>query len=166
MYIYKNTFNELQFCKLPVLELSDLLMKSSYTKRPFRIAFLKSMWECGYFKIKPHRFLGLNSILKLLIPYTYIGPLQACRWKPHICIYIHNLCMCYDVTSYSESNETETKLRCYKFTCPLQNMLNINNFNKMRGIIKTACYCLFNTVPNKLFHMTDVSIYSTIQNNK
>ncbi len=37
-------------------------------------------------------------------------------------------------------------------------MQNVNNF-------KIACYCLFNTVLNKLFHITDVYIFSTRQNN-
>ncbi len=46
----------------------------------------------------------------------------------------------------------------YKSTCPLQNMLNVNNLNKIRGIIKKLCYCLFNTVLNKLFHITYVYI--------
>ncbi len=46
----------------------------------------------------------------------------------------------------------------HKFTCPLQNMQNVNNFNKITGIMKIACYCLFNTVLNKLFHITDVYI--------
>ncbi len=31
--------------------------------------------------------------------------------------------------------------------------------------MKIACYCLFNTVLNKLFHSTDVYIFSTRQNN-
>ncbi len=53
----------------------------------------------------------------------------------------------------------------HKFTCPLQNMQNVNNFNKIRGMMKIACYCLFNTVLNKLFHITHVYIFSTIQNN-
>ncbi len=53
----------------------------------------------------------------------------------------------------------------HKFTFPLQNMQNINNFNKIRGIMKMACYCLGNTVLNKLFHITDVYIYSKRQNN-
>ncbi len=33
------------------------------------------------------------------------------------------------------------------------------------GIMKIACYCLFNTVLNKLFPITDVYIFSTRQNN-
>ncbi len=41
----------------------------------------------------------------------------------------------------------------------------MQNFNKIRGIIKMACYCLFNTVLNKLFHLTDIYIFSTRQNN-
>ncbi len=53
----------------------------------------------------------------------------------------------------------------HKCTCPLQNMQNVNNLNKIRGIMKIACYCLFNTVLNKLFHITDVYIFSTRQNN-
>ncbi len=49
---------------------------------------------------------------------------------------------------------------------PLAEYENVNNFNKIREIIKIACYCLFNTVPNKLFHMiTDIYIFSTRQNN-
>ncbi len=32
-------------------------------------------------------------------------------------------------------------------TCPLENMQNVNNF-----IMKIACYCLFNTVLNKMSH--------------
>ncbi len=51
----------------------------------------------------------------------------------------------------------------HKFTCPLQKMQNVN-FNKIRGIMKIACYCLFKTVLNKLFHTTDVYIFSTRQN--
>ncbi len=43
-------------------------------------------------------------------------------------------------------------------------MQNVNNFNKIRGIMKIACYCLFNTVLNRLFLITDVYI-STRQNN-
>ncbi len=31
--------------------------------------------------------------------------------------------------------------------------------------MKIACYFLFSTVLNKLFHITDVYIYSTSQNN-
>ncbi len=53
----------------------------------------------------------------------------------------------------------------HKFTCSLQNMQNVNNFDKIRGIMKIASYCLFNTVLNKLFHITDVYIFSTRQNN-
>ncbi len=37
-----------------------------------------------------------------------------------VCIYIHGC--------------------AHKFTCPLQNMQNVNNFNKIRGIMKIACY--------------------------
>ncbi len=44
-------------------------------------------------------------------------------------------------------------------------MLNVNNFNKIRGIMRIACYCLFNTVLNELFHITDVYIFSTEKNN-
>ncbi len=41
----------------------------------------------------------------------------------------------------------------------------MQNCNKIRGIIKMACYCFFNTVLNKLFHLTDIYIFSTRQNN-
>ncbi len=41
----------------------------------------------------------------------------------------------------------------------------VKNCNKIRGIMKIACYCLFNTVLDKLFHITDVYIFSTRQNN-
>ncbi len=53
----------------------------------------------------------------------------------------------------------------YKFTYPLKNVQNVNNWNKIRGIKKIACFFLFSTVLNKLFHITDVYIYSTRQNN-
>ncbi len=53
----------------------------------------------------------------------------------------------------------------HKFTYPLQNVQNVNNWNKIRGIMNIACYFLFSTVLNKLFHITDVYIYSTRQNN-
>ncbi len=53
----------------------------------------------------------------------------------------------------------------HKFTRPLQNMQNVNSFNKIRGIVKIACYCLFNTLLNKLFHITRVYIFPTRQNN-
>ncbi len=53
----------------------------------------------------------------------------------------------------------------HKFTYPLQNEQNVNNWNKIRRIMKIACYILFSTVPNKLFRLTDVYIYSTRQNN-
>ncbi len=43
----------------------------------------------------------------------------------------------------------------YTFTHPLQNMENVNNFNKIRGIMNVS----------KLFHITDFYIYSTRQNN-
>ncbi len=43
-------------------------------------------------------------------------------------------------------------------------MQNVNNFNKIRGIMKMACYCLFNSVLNKLLHIV-VYILSTRQNN-
>ncbi len=39
-------------------------------------------------------------------------------------------------------------------------MQNLNNFNKIRGIMKIVCYYLFNTVLNKQFNITDVYIYS------
>ncbi len=48
---------------------------------------------------------------------------------------------------------------CSYIYMPLQNMQNVNHF------IKFTCYCLFNTVLNKLFHITDVFIFSTRQNN-
>ncbi len=38
------------------------------------------------------------------------------------------------------------------FTYTLQNLLNVNYFTKIRGIIQNACYCLFSTDPNKRFH--------------
>ncbi len=60
---------------------------------------------------------------------------------------------------------THTYSCAHKFTCLLQNMQNVNNFNKIGGIMKIACYCLLNTVLNKLFQITDVYILSTRQNN-
>ncbi len=36
---------------------------------------------------------------------------------------------------------------------------------KIRGIIQNACYCLFSTDLNKIFHIKDVYIYSTRENN-
>ncbi len=53
----------------------------------------------------------------------------------------------------------------HKFTYPLQNVQNVNNWNKIRWIMKIACYFLFSTVLNKLFHITDVCIYSRQNNN-
>ncbi len=50
----------------------------------------------------------------------------------------------------------------HELTYPLQNVQNVNN--KIRGFMKIACYFLFSTVLNKLFHITDVYIYSTRQN--
>ncbi len=66
---------------------------------------------------------------------------------------------------HSSAIKKKKKHKCYgcahKFTYPLQNEQNVNNWNKIRGIMKIACYCLFSTVLNKLFHITDVYIYST-----
>ncbi len=53
----------------------------------------------------------------------------------------------------------------HKFTYPLLNVQNVNNRDKIRGIMKILCYFLFSTVLNKLFHITYVYIYSTRQNN-
>ncbi len=39
-----------------------------------------------------------------------------------------------------------------KFTYTFQNMQNVNYFTKIRGIIQNACYCLFSTDLNKIFH--------------
>ncbi len=39
-------------------------------------------------------------------------------------------------------------INVHKLRCPLQNMQNVNHFNKISGIMKIACYCLFNTVLN------------------
>ncbi len=62
-----------------------------------------------------------------------------------------------------------------KFTYTFQNLQNVNYFNKImhyfayiikiRGIIQNACYCLFSTDLNKIFHIKDVNIYSTRENN-
>jgi len=51
-----------------------------------------------------------------------------------------------------------------KFT-PCRICKNVNHFNKIRRIMKIACYFLFSTVLNKLFHITVVCIKSTRQKN-
>ncbi len=43
-----------------------------------------------------------------------------------------------------------------KFTYTFQNLQNVNYFTKIRGIIQNACYCLFSTDLNKIFHKKDV----------
>ncbi len=49
-----------------------------------------------------------------------------------------------------------TKSLIQKFTYTLQNLLNVNYFNKIRGIIIQNAYYLFSTDLNKIFHMKDV----------
>ncbi len=77
-----------------------------------------------------------------------VSQTDSCRWLSNQCraiyIYIYNC--------------------AHKFTYPLQNVQNVNNYNKIRGIMKIACYFLLSTVLNKLFHITEY-IYATIQNN-
>ncbi len=67
-----------------------------------------------------------------------------------ICIYFFQKCLIYSCA--------------HKFTHPLQNVHNVNNLNKIRGFIKCTCCFIFSTVLIKLFHITDVYIYSTRQN--
>ncbi len=38
-------------------------------------------------------------------------------------------------------------------------------FYQVRGIIQNACYCLFSTDLNKIFHIKDFYIYSIRENN-
>ncbi len=58
------------------------------------------------------------------------------------------------------------KLFCFfDYTVVVISLQNVNNWNKIRGFMKIACYFLFSTVLDKLFHITDVYIYSTRQNN-
>ncbi len=49
-----------------------------------------------------------------------------------------------------------TKSLIQKFTYTLQNLQNVNYFNKIRGIIIQNAYYLFSTDLNKIFHMKDV----------
>ncbi len=49
-----------------------------------------------------------------------------------------------------------TKSLIQKCTYTLQNLQNVNYFNKIRGIIIQNAYYLFSTDLNKIFHMKDV----------
>ncbi len=44
------------------------------------------------------------------------------------------------------------------FAPPFQNLQNVNYFTKIRGIIQNACYCLFSTDLNNIFHIKDIYI--------
>ncbi len=57
------------------------------------------------------------------------------------------VCVCVYIYIYSCA---------HKFTYHLQNMQNVQNFNKIPGIMKIACYFVCSTVLNKLFHITEV----------
>ncbi len=52
--------------------------------------------------------------------------------------------------------ETEKYIVGQNFTYIFQNLLNVNYFTKIRGIIQNSCYCIFSTDPNKIFHIKDV----------
>jgi len=45
---------------------------------------------------------------------------------------------------------------CESLGTPCRICENVNNFNKIRGIIQNACYFLFSTVLSKIFYMKDV----------
>jgi len=45
----------------------------------------------------------------------------------------------------STTARNDSKSYAHKFTHPLWNMQNVNNLNKIRGIMKIACYFLFST---------------------
>ncbi len=50
-----------------------------------------------------------------------------------------------------------------KLTSPFQNLQNVNNLTKIRGIIKNACYFLFSTDLNKIFHRNNSWIMTPVQ---
>ncbi len=60
------------------------------------------------------------------------------------------MCLSLSLFSHNEGNK-------YGPT-PFQNLLNVQYFTKIRGIIQNACYCLFSTDLNKIFHITCLHI--------
>ncbi len=92
---------------------------------------------------------------------------QACEWKISWCLTMAQCycdCFCDAVARvFCTVREREREReRVYswseKFTYTFQNLLNVNYFTKIRGIVQNACYFLFSTDLNKIFHIKDVYI--------
>ncbi len=81
--------------------------------------------------------------------------------KLRYCIYIYIYTHYTNTHTHTHAHHTVVLISLYT-PCRMCNMLIIE---KIRGIMKIACYFLFSTILNKLFHITDVYIYSTRQNN-
>ncbi len=87
------------------------------------------------------------SFLKNSVWVTKPFPSSSYLWKKKVLVLFTA-----DIRHLKFLNACQIYSCAHKFTCPSQNMQNVNNFIKIRWIMKIACYCLFNTVLNKLSH--------------